>query len=237
MATTIIVKNNTVDDIMLEDLGMEISGSSEINLTDYFEVYQICGSDSLKLHVINENITIHDGHEYLDKNDGLRHITLQTELEVQEPVVPDYSPPASTTSIWINIGEDYTIYIYDSNRGEWVAAASRAIFTFGLDGRVNRRYLNIAGFATTPTTSGYYLHRPSLITGIFAIASSVTRTPNVDIISNDIIVHEFQFGPNYRYINSQLAIQLPTDSILKVYCGNRARDVSVQVEITWRSTK
>ena len=77
----IIAKNTNVLDIILEDLGIVIPGSSILNLTDTYELYEIIASDDLKTQVFNQTIIINDGTTDLSKEDGLNHISQETVYE------------------------------------------------------------------------------------------------------------------------------------------------------------
>ena len=72
MSITLIAKNQTVDDILIHDLGdIEVPGSGQLNLTDVYSVGMIRSSDSLKDEITNDNILINDGTSDLTKNDSI----------------------------------------------------------------------------------------------------------------------------------------------------------------------
>jgi hypothetical protein len=77
----VIAENLGVPDINLEDLGVVIPGSSGINLTDTYELYEITASNDLKAKVSDETVAINDGLSCLSKEDGLKHISIETEYE------------------------------------------------------------------------------------------------------------------------------------------------------------
>ena len=79
--TTVIVKNNTSSAIFLDDLGCEIPGSGQRNITDNFEKLDISSSEELKGYVYDGTFTINDGTNDLNIADGLRHINFETEHE------------------------------------------------------------------------------------------------------------------------------------------------------------
>jgi len=77
----IIAKNTSMLDIILEDLGVIIPGSSIINLTNIYELYEITASDDLKTKVSIETVIINDGVSDLSMEDGLKHISQETIYE------------------------------------------------------------------------------------------------------------------------------------------------------------
>jgi len=77
----IIAKNTSILDIILEDLGVIIPGSSMINLTDTYELYEIIASEDLKTQVSIGTIVINDGVNDLGMEDGLKHISQETVYE------------------------------------------------------------------------------------------------------------------------------------------------------------
>ena len=79
--TIIIAKNNTSSAIPLDDLGIEIPGSGQRNLTDNFDKNEISASNDLDTQVSSGNIIINDGTSDLSITDGLRHINFETEYE------------------------------------------------------------------------------------------------------------------------------------------------------------
>jgi len=81
MAIVVIAKNNTPSDIEIEDLGITIPASNQLNLTDLFDYIEIVESDELKTYVNNANITINDGDQDLNIQDGLKHIQIQSVYE------------------------------------------------------------------------------------------------------------------------------------------------------------
>ena len=81
MDIVVIAKNNTSTDIMIEDLGIIIPGSSQINLTDKFDYIEIVESDNLKEFVNAAQITINDGINDLNIEDGIAQISIQSVYE------------------------------------------------------------------------------------------------------------------------------------------------------------
>ena len=57
----VFVKNTTIVDIVIEDLGIIIPGSSITNLTETFEFYEITSSDDLKNQISAGDLIINDG--------------------------------------------------------------------------------------------------------------------------------------------------------------------------------
>ena len=79
--TIIIAKNNTSSAIPLDDLGVEVPGSGQRNLTDNFSKNEISASVDLDTFVSSGDITINDGTNDLSITDGLKHINFETEHE------------------------------------------------------------------------------------------------------------------------------------------------------------
>ncbi len=71
---TVIAKNTTTLDMILEDLGIIIPGSSIIDLTETYDFYEITSSKSLKTQISNGNIIINDGVQDLSVESSLKHV-------------------------------------------------------------------------------------------------------------------------------------------------------------------
>lgn len=81
---TIIAKNVGEFDIMIEDLGINVPKSNQIELvgdTGVFNIFEVTSSTNLKEHVTNETIVINDGLIDLSVENGIKHLTLVTEYE------------------------------------------------------------------------------------------------------------------------------------------------------------
>lgn len=70
----IIAINDTTSDIFLEDLGLTIPASSQVDLHEQFEFSEIANADPLKVQVAAGNIIINDGTTNLSITDGLNYI-------------------------------------------------------------------------------------------------------------------------------------------------------------------
>ncbi|MCK5603411.1 hypothetical protein KAR91_16115 [Candidatus Pacearchaeota archaeon] len=78
---TIIAKNNTSSAIFLDELGAEIPGSGQRDLTATFSLVQIFECESLVTHVTSGDIIINDGTSDLSISDGLDHVYVETKYE------------------------------------------------------------------------------------------------------------------------------------------------------------
>ncbi len=78
---TIIIKNNTSVSKMIGDLGIEIAGNSNINLTNLFEDDDIIASDDLKSYVSAGLLIVNSGTQDLSIENGLAHLTKLTKYE------------------------------------------------------------------------------------------------------------------------------------------------------------
>lgn len=99
----IIVKNQTVSDIILEDLGITIPGSSNIILTETFEFCEIIDSKDLKSYIDSDDIIINDGLVDLSKENSLKHVTYETAY--QDKIILDkyidLSESSTYSTSWI----------------------------------------------------------------------------------------------------------------------------------------
>jgi hypothetical protein len=77
----VIVKNITGSSIFIDDLGIDVDGSGQLNLSELFDFEDISGSDDLKILVQNGSFTINDGVDDLSVSDGMNHIYHQTVYE------------------------------------------------------------------------------------------------------------------------------------------------------------
>lgn len=71
----VIVKNYSNEPIMIDDLGIDIPSNAQINLSELFSFFEIMSSNDLKDLVYNNNLTINDGNEDLNSNEGKDYIT------------------------------------------------------------------------------------------------------------------------------------------------------------------
>jgi len=74
----IIVKNYQTSDIMIEDLGKNMTAGSSINFTDIFKIYIILASRDLYNYVSNGDLVINDGTEDLDIEVAKDFLTINT---------------------------------------------------------------------------------------------------------------------------------------------------------------
>lgn len=82
--TTIVAKNNNTFDVMIEDLGISVPKSNQIELVGIegiFNIFEVTSSVSLKDLVSSSLIMINDGILDLSIEDGIKHLTLITEHE------------------------------------------------------------------------------------------------------------------------------------------------------------
>ncbi len=85
MSDTIIAKNNAGSPVSIEDLGVEIPGSSQRTLSDTFDFSEICTSEDLKTLVNATTITINDGTSDLNVSDGLDWIDCKQDIPAVTP--------------------------------------------------------------------------------------------------------------------------------------------------------
>ena len=100
---TVFVKNTTILDIIIEDLGIIIPGSSIMNFTETYEFFEITTSDDLKNQISNGNIIINDGIIDLSKDDGLKHVSQESifEDEVKINRITDITESTTYSTSWI----------------------------------------------------------------------------------------------------------------------------------------
>ncbi len=100
---TVIAKNTTTLDMILEDLGIIIPGSSIIDLTETYEFYEITSSKDLKTQISNGNIIINDSIQDLSVENSLKHVgeesIYEDELKVHRIVDNEESTTYSTS--WV----------------------------------------------------------------------------------------------------------------------------------------
>ena len=70
----VIVKNNTGSSVFIEDMGIEISGSSQRDISDIFDFTEICTSLDLKTFVQDSTFTINNGTDDLSIADATEYI-------------------------------------------------------------------------------------------------------------------------------------------------------------------
>lgn len=82
MATTVIVKNNTVANQWLSDFGIVIAASGQITLSDVADLDEIYASKDLKDKVNNDIFLINNGQQWLSKTEALKYIDFTTDYEL-----------------------------------------------------------------------------------------------------------------------------------------------------------
>lgn len=122
--STIIAKNNKVSAILLEDLGIEIPGSGQENLTTYFTKVDISEGKDLKSKVSSGDIIINDGINDLSISDGLAHINFKTEYE--DPTIDATSMIPHSISDHLDVigtpsSSDH-ILKWDTTLGSWAVS-------------------------------------------------------------------------------------------------------------------
>ena len=230
--TTIIAKNNTSSAIPLDDLGVEIPGSGQRDLTLTFSVVDIYSSTELRDNVQSGDITINDGIEDLDIEDSLAHINFETEYEDVDPVATEEQPD-STSVIWINPNQ-YEPYYYSEVTGLWLSA-SKNIYTYGRSGNIDGAYLGIGGWSTG---GYYYVPEPGgVVTSVYVRADSGNLSKGFEIQINSIN----QFSLNLvdgLYENRNIGVLVHGSSIMQVWCataGGPVGDVVCQLTMHWRN--
>jgi hypothetical protein len=82
MATTVVVKNNTVANQWLSDFGIVLAASGQITLSDVADLDEIYSSADLKTKVTNDIFIINNGQQDLAKADALKYIDFTTDYEL-----------------------------------------------------------------------------------------------------------------------------------------------------------
>jgi hypothetical protein len=265
----IIAKNNTGSAIELDDLGVEIPGAGNRDLTETFTKSEIIQSEDLSTEVSAGNITINDGTDDLSIVDSLRHINFETEYEdvdpsdatavinhsvldhtdvvsspalegdllrynailekfIASPTKTEFGPdiPDSTTVVWFS-SHSYDLYYFDPVVSDWISISSN-FYEFGRSGNVSGAYLGIGGWSTG---GYYYVHHPSVITGIHISALSGVSTKGFEIRVNEVPMHSFNLV-DYIWAEHSIAVHLDTGDYLQLWCsttGSPVKDVVCQL--------
>ena len=103
---TVIAKNNSGSNVVLEDLGIEIANTAQITLSDYFGFGDIADSASLQAAVAAGNIVINDGSVDLSSANGVNfirrdnvYVDLQTHYTKSELATPHSTGLVDWTNI------------------------------------------------------------------------------------------------------------------------------------------
>lgn len=101
---TVIAKNITITDSVIEDLGIIIPGSSMVNLTEIYDFYEITSSTDLKKEVSYDIIVINNGTIDLNKKDSLKHISQESVFEDETKInrVTSLDESISYSLTWVN---------------------------------------------------------------------------------------------------------------------------------------
>lgn len=76
---TVIVKNNTSATVDIQDLGISLSAAEIIDLTNFYKFFDLVMSNDLKSLVSASTITINNGINDLNIEDGLNHLKVESE--------------------------------------------------------------------------------------------------------------------------------------------------------------
>ena len=72
------VTNITSDQIFLNNLGLNISSDSTIDISEYADISKIFDCDELKSNIFDDNLRVLYDSTTLSKNDSIDHLTMQT---------------------------------------------------------------------------------------------------------------------------------------------------------------
>lgn len=239
MATVIIAKNNGVQNVGVEDLGIVIPPSSQRNLTENFTVYEVQSSIDLKAKVTTGDLVINDGVDDLSIAEGIDHITYQTKYEDHfDELVADYiaigTTPPENGNVWINPADGYA-YIYDPYRGKWLTTA-RSTYVFTKDGSADGIYLRVGEVANED--AGYYITKPATIVMVHAISTTGSDPyKQFSIQNNHSEITTFAFDNDTKYLNELANINLSAGTLLQLFVsstGGRIYNAVVQMEVAWR---
>jgi len=99
----VLAKNTTILDIVLEDLGIVVSGSSIINLTETYEFHEIIASKDLKTQIFNGNIIINDSIRDLSIENSLKHVSEESlyEDELKIKRIQDNTESVTYSTSWV----------------------------------------------------------------------------------------------------------------------------------------
>jgi len=74
---TLIIKNNSGSDQIINDLGITVLNGAALNISDQYTFDEISCSDDLRLLVTNGDLVVNDGSADLSSADGVLHLTLE----------------------------------------------------------------------------------------------------------------------------------------------------------------
>jgi len=77
----VIVKNTTGSSVFIDDLGISVDPSGQLNLSELFSFEDISSSADLKTFVTDGTFTVNDGIDDLNISNGLKHVYHQTVYE------------------------------------------------------------------------------------------------------------------------------------------------------------
>jgi hypothetical protein len=239
MATTIIVKNDSTSNIVIDDLGMTVPAQNQLNLTEYLTKYEITDSKSLDVLVFNGSLVVNDGTTDLSCIDGLKHVNFQTEYEdhfdelFESGPIPPTDPYSGQP--WYHEGD---IYHWDSVRQKWLTGPQRA-FMFNSD-KAKGIYLKIGSISNA--VAAYYVGRPGTIVGIFCVSGSGDNTKTFEIrdgSQGDIALFSFSYNSLLEYLSDTINIDVNYNTKLKCWVsvvGDNVLDTVCQIEVSWRYT-
>ena len=117
----ILAINDTTAEVFIDDLGISIPYGESRSLFSEFAIEELHSSNDLKAHILAGNIIINDGSKNLGINDGIAHVSLESEYTDREAgvqlIIKDNGVPLTTDVVSLDfIGAD-TIS-YDTTSGD-----------------------------------------------------------------------------------------------------------------------
>ncbi len=176
--TTVIAKNVSVQDLLIEDLGIEIPHSSQIDLTELFEFTEITESDDLKNFVATSNIVINDGTSDLSNRDGYAHISLQSELEDSKeeglgwPIDTDPPTAPDDGQGWYN-SDTGMLFVWNATKGLWMSSFRKELVLCEVSNAAQNKWMYPWGTFSLPDTAIYFSHHVV----ITAVSVALWKTP------------------------------------------------------------
>jgi hypothetical protein len=118
---TVIVKNNGGSPVWVDDLGVSIPATSQVTLSDLFELSEILDSKSLDTLILNSTLVVNNGTSDLSAIDGDKYLQIEN---VKDSDAGDViSVLNDLTDVNAPTPSGGYVLTYNSTSGKWEASA------------------------------------------------------------------------------------------------------------------
>ena len=207
MQKPIIIKNTLNEVVYITDLSNQyIAELDTFELSDYYDVTEINGSQSLKDLINNGTFIINDGTNDLSIEDALEHTKDVTNFEIIKNLsdLPEV-PPIESGKVLQGVDSTSVIWVEKSN--------SEGYLHFGIS---SAQYLSDGIIpAIALNEDGYTMPKDGTIESLGVITDE-SNNHTFEILKNNSVVSSLVFSDNVQKSSSDLNISFVKDDIINL---------------------